>query len=115
MKSPQVNTRNPTSEATLADELERYLAHWCSVQITGRKLHQALGFENHAALRQAEVRNLVGVPLFRIEGRGKGKYARSRDVAEFLARCIMTPRVKKVMPEKIQRLHELRRRRTDEA
>lgn len=52
----------------------------------GAALYRALGFPTAAAMRQAVARGRVPVPLFDIENR-RGRFALTRDVAHWLARC----------------------------
>lgn len=69
-------------DTTLAKEM---LAQYGPL-LGGAALHQALGFTCAAAMRQAVIRNQVGVRLFNIANR-RGKFALTRDVAEWLASC----------------------------
>jgi len=76
------------SDATLANEMQRQLLAQYGPLLGGSALHKALGFANAAAMRQAAIRNQVGVRLFSITNR-RGKFALTRDVAQWLANCAM--------------------------
>lgn len=56
--------------------------------IRGESLLQVAGYPNAEALRLADRRGAVGFPLFLIRGR-RGRFARSSDVARWLAEIDM--------------------------
>lgn len=74
-------------DAKLANEMQRQLLAQYGPLLGGSALHQALGFASAAAMRQAAIRNQVGVRLFTIANR-RGKFALTRDVADWLAACV---------------------------
>ncbi len=74
-------------DATLANEMQQQLLAQYGPLLGGSALHQALGFSSAAAMRQAAIRNQVGVRLFSITNR-RGKFALTRDVAQWLATCV---------------------------
>ncbi|WP_457389281.1 hypothetical protein [Roseateles sp. P5_E1] len=74
------------SEDKLAQEIERGLHERHGPMLGGAALYRALGFPTAAAMRQAISRGRVPVPLFDIEKR-RGRFALTRDVALWLARC----------------------------
>lgn len=55
------------------------------VPVSGRTLWQALGFANERAFQRARQANQVPIPLYPIPGKGRGVYARSDDLARYLA------------------------------
>lgn len=77
------------SEAKLAQEIEHGLHERHGPMLGGAALYRALGFPTAAAMRQAVARGRVPVPLFDIENR-RGRFALTRDVALWLARCRTT-------------------------
>lgn len=74
-------------DTKLANEMQRQLLERYGPLLSGAALHQALGFPSAAAMRQAAIRNQVGVRLFSIPNR-RGKFALTRDVAQWLANCV---------------------------
>ena len=74
------------TDATLASEMRRELLAQYGPLLGGSALHQALGFSSAASMRQAALRNQVGVRLFSITNR-RGKFALTSDVAQWLADC----------------------------
>lgn len=74
------------TDATLASEMRRELLAQYGPLLGGSALHQALGFSSAASMRQAALRNQVGVRLFSINNR-RGKFALTADVARWLAEC----------------------------
>lgn len=74
------------SEDKLAREIEQTLHERHGPMLGGSALYRALGFPTAAAMRQAIARGRVPVPLFDIERR-RGRFALTRDVALWLARC----------------------------
>lgn len=74
------------TDATLASEMRRELLAQYGPLLGGSALHQALGFSSAASMRQAALRNQVGVRLFTITNR-RGKFALTADVAQWLAEC----------------------------
>ena len=73
-------------DTTLANEMQRQMLMQYGPLLGGSALYQALGFPSAAGMRQAALRNQVGVRLFSIENR-RGKFALTRDVAHWLAQC----------------------------
>lgn len=61
------------------------------VPVSGRALWQALGFANERAFQRARQANLAPIPLYPIPGKGRGVYARSDDLANYLARLNLSP------------------------
>lgn len=55
------------------------------VQVSGRDLWQSLGFANERAFQRARRANLVKIPLYPLPGMARGVYARSDDLANYLA------------------------------
>lgn len=55
------------------------------VPVSGRALWQALGFSNERAFQRARRALLVGVPLYPQPGKARGVYARSDELAAYLA------------------------------
>jgi len=74
------------SELALANEMQQQLTARYGPLLGGSALHRALGFSSAAAMRQAAIRNQVGVRLFNITNR-RGKFAWTKDVAQWLATC----------------------------
>lgn len=74
------------NEDKLAQEIEHGLHERHGPMLGGAALYRALGFPTAAALRQAVSRGRIPVPLFDIENR-RGRFALTRDVALWLARC----------------------------
>jgi hypothetical protein len=74
-------------DTKLANEMQLQLLERYGPLLSGAALHQALGFPSAGAMRQAAIRNQVGVRLFSIANR-RGKFALTRDVAQWLASCV---------------------------
>jgi hypothetical protein len=74
------------SQLNLRSELEHQLLGQYGPLVGGAALHKVLGFPTASALRQAETRGQVGVPLFGIANR-RGKFALTSEVATWLAEC----------------------------
>jgi hypothetical protein len=74
------------SEDQLAQEIEHGLHQRHGPVLGGAALYRALGFPTAAAMRQAFSRGKVPVPVFDIPDR-RGRFALTRDVAIWLARC----------------------------
>ena len=55
------------------------------VPVSGRALWQALGFANERAFQRARQANQVPIPLYPLPGQARGVYARSDDLARYLA------------------------------
>lgn len=55
------------------------------VPVSGRALWQALGFANERAFQRARQANQVPIPLYPLPGQSRGVYARSDDLARYLA------------------------------
>lgn len=53
--------------------------------VAGRALWQALGFANERAFQRARQANQVPIPLYPLPGQARGVYARSDDLARYLA------------------------------
>jgi hypothetical protein len=53
--------------------------------VSGRALWQALGFANERAFQRARQANQVQIPLYPLPGQARGVYARSDDLARYLA------------------------------
>lgn len=56
------------------------------VSVSGRTLWQSLGFANERAFQRARRANLVKIPLYPLPGMARGVYARSDDLANYLAK-----------------------------
>ena len=74
------------TDATLASKMRQELLAQYGPLLGGSALHQALGFSSAASMRQAALRDQVGVRLFSITNR-RGKFALTIDVAQWLADC----------------------------
>ena len=55
------------------------------VPVSGRALWHALGFANERAFQRARQANQVPIPLYPLPGQARGVYARSDDLARYLA------------------------------
>lgn len=77
------------STADLASRLEQQLFEKHGPLLGGTALHEVLGFKSAAALRQAALRDQIGVKLFGIANR-RGKFALTLHVARWLAECAMS-------------------------
>lgn len=55
------------------------------VPVSGRALWQALGFANERAFQRARQANQMPIPLYPLPGQARGVYARSDDLARYLA------------------------------
>ena len=75
--------------ADLASKLEQQLFEKHGPLLGGSALHVVLGFKSAAALRQATLRDQIGVKLFSITNR-RGKFALTLHVARWLAECAMS-------------------------
>jgi hypothetical protein len=69
----------------LKRELERRLTLENGSLMTGQILRRELGFNSRGAFERARVQGRIGVKIFTLFGR-RGKFAMTRDVADFLAR-----------------------------
>ncbi len=61
------------------------------VPVSGRALWQALGFANERAFQRARQANQVPIPLYPLPGQARGVYARSDDLAHYLASVNPSP------------------------
>lgn len=61
------------------------------VPVSGRALWQALGFANERAFQRARQANQVPIPLYPLPGQARGVYARSDDLARYLASLNPSP------------------------
>jgi hypothetical protein len=61
------------------------------VPVSGRALWQALGFANERAFQRARHANQLDLPLYPVPGKARGVYARSDDLARYLARPTQAP------------------------
>lgn len=68
------------------------------VHVSGRELWQALGFANERAFQRARLANQVAIPLFPVSGRSRGVYARSDDLANYLAQLNPSPDTRSSKP-----------------
>ena len=59
--------------------------------VSGRALWQALGFANERAFQRARQASQLDIPLYPLAGKARGVYARSDDLARYLARLNMPP------------------------
>ena len=55
------------------------------VPVSGRALWQSLGFANERAFQRARRANLLKIPLYPLPGMARGVYARSDELAIYLA------------------------------
>lgn len=85
------------SENKLAEEIEHDLHARHGAVLGGAALYRSLGFPTAAAMRQAFSRGKVPVPVFEIPDR-RGRFARTRDVAQWLARCMATSQLRPAQP-----------------
>jgi hypothetical protein len=69
----------------LKRELERRLTVENGSLMTGQVLRRELGFNSRGAFERARAKGRIGVKIFTLYGR-RGKFAMTRDVADFLAR-----------------------------
>ena len=86
------------STADLATRLERQLFEKHGPLLGGSALHVVLGFKSAGALRQATLRDQIGVKLFSIANR-RGKFALTLHVAQWLAECAMPGDADASVPE----------------
>lgn len=70
---------------TLKRELERRLTVENGSLMTGQALRRELGFNSRGAFERARTNGRIGVKIFTLYGR-RGKFAMTRDVADFLAK-----------------------------
>lgn len=68
------------------------------VPVSGRALWQALGFANERAFQRARRANQLDLPLYPVPGKARGVYARSDDLARYLAQLTPTPRERSATP-----------------
>ncbi len=61
------------------------------VPVSGRALWQALGFANERAFQRARKAHQVPIPLYPLPGQARGVYARSDDLARYLASLTPLP------------------------
>jgi hypothetical protein len=54
-------------------------------EVSGRALWTALGFANERAFQRARQANAIALPLYPIGGQARGVYARSDELAVYLA------------------------------
>lgn len=66
-------------------DLEKNLIRDYGHLLTGEALQNLLGFKSTASFQQALHRGVIDVPIFPIEKR-RGKFALTKDVAEWLAK-----------------------------
>lgn len=92
-KLPRQTSRNyrehcppADTELVIRHEVERTLMDRHGPLVGGLDLSRALGYPTAAAFRQALIRNSVPVRVFSIPNR-RGRFALTRDVAEWLAAC----------------------------
>lgn len=96
--SPDANcTVEIEHEDKLAEEIEHDLHARHGTLLGGAALYRSLGFPTAAAMRQAFSRGKVPVPVFEIPDR-RGRFARTRDVALWLARCMASSQVRPAQP-----------------
>lgn len=60
-------------------------------QVSGRRLWNALGFTNERAFQRARQAKAISLPLYPIPGQARGVYARSDELAAYLARAETPP------------------------
>ena len=68
------------------------------VPVSGRALWQALGFANERAFQRARQANQVPIPLYPLPGQARGVYARSDDLARYLASLTPLPPDRSIAP-----------------
>lgn len=68
------------------------------VPVSGRALWQALGFANERAFQRARQANQVPIPLYPLPGQARGVYARSDDLARYLASLNPSPPDRSTVP-----------------
>lgn len=66
--------------------------------VSGRALWQALGFANERAFQRARRANRLDLPLYPVPGKARGVYARSDDLARYLAQLTPTPLERSAAP-----------------
>ena len=83
----------------LALQIKKELYEYIGTLLFGKRLYSALGYPSVDAFRQSVSRKTVPVEVFSLEYR-RGRFALSRDVAEWLAtqrQDIIKKRMKEVM------------------
>lgn len=68
------------------------------VPVSGRALWQALGFANERAFQRARQANQVPIPLYPLPSQARGVYARSDDLARYLASLPPLPPDRSIAP-----------------
>ncbi|WP_377159624.1 hypothetical protein ACFJIX_10115 [Roseateles sp. UC29_93] len=79
---------NQAQQTNTTQKMLRQMATRYGPIMGGTALRQALGFSSAAAMRQAVLRNQVGVQLFNLKNR-RGKFALTQDVVRWLADCML--------------------------
>ena len=69
-------------------------------RIAGRALWQALGYANERAFQRARKSNAIQVPLYPASGQFRGVYARSDELAAYLASGKPCPATRRTSPMK---------------
>jgi len=68
-------------------------------RVVGKELREALGFRSERSFQRARQCGAISVPLYPIPGQARGVYARSDELAAYLAQP-ETPRRKRSRPMK---------------
>lgn len=77
---------NPETKKVSAEHLEKSLMELYGPMVGGATLRKVLGYPSAAALRRAQERGLLSLPVFEIPNR-RGKFALTQDVAVWLIEC----------------------------